>query len=68
MTTQITFQVEANSCKINGVQYKLEGPIQRYLVRQYPSKIVIGDTARDSKPRTSSIAPRGHVGRHRPGA
>jgi len=45
-----------NEISLNGVYYPLTRPIQSVLASIYPSKVVIGDTTRDSQVRTSVIA------------
>ena len=45
-----------NEISLNGVYYPLARPIQSVLASIYPSKVVIGDTTRDSQVRTSVIA------------
>ena len=46
----------ANEISLGGVYYPLARPIQSVLASIYPSKVVIGDTTRDSQVRTSVIA------------
>lgn len=65
MTTQI---FEKNEISLDGVKYKIRGPIQSFLASVYPAKVVIGDTTRDSQPRASSLAisdVRGGIGLNR---
>jgi len=45
-----------NEVSLNGVFYPLTRPVQSVLASQYPAKVVIGDTTRDSQTRTSVIA------------
>ena len=45
-----------NEVSLNGVFYPLTRPVQSVLASQYPAKVVIGDTTRDSQARTSVIA------------
>ena len=46
----------ANEISLNGVYYPVARPVQSVLASIYPSKVVIGDTSRDSQARTSVIA------------
>ena len=46
----------ANEISLNGVYYPLVKPVQSVLASIYPSKVVIGDTTKDSQTRTSIIA------------
>jgi len=46
----------ANEVSLNGVYYPIARPVQSVLASIYPSKVVIGDTTRDSQTRTSVIA------------
>jgi hypothetical protein len=46
----------ANEISLNGVYYPIARPVQSVLASLYPSKIVIGDTTRDSQARTSIVA------------
>ena len=45
-----------NEISLGGVFYPLVRPVQSVLASQYPAKVVIGDTTRDSQTRTSVIA------------
>ena len=45
-----------NEISLNGVFYPLTRPVQSVLASQYPAKVVIGDTTKDSQTRTSVIA------------
>jgi len=45
-----------NEISLNGVYYPLARPVQSVLASIYPSKVVIGDTTKDSQTRTSIIA------------
>ena len=50
-------KVEAiNEVSLNGVYYPIARPVQSVLASIYPSKIVIGDTTKDSQTRTSIVA------------
>ena len=46
----------ANEISLNGVYYPIVRPVQSVLASLYPSKVVIGDTTRDSQARTSIVA------------
>ena len=48
--------VEANEIYLNGNYFPLSRPVQSVLASQYPSKVVIGDTTRDSQTRASVIS------------
>ena len=39
---------------LDGTRYRLRSRLTRQLVSVYPGKVVIGDTSRDSRPRTSN--------------
>ena len=41
---------------LDGVRYPARQGIHRYLISQYPGKIIIGDSTRDSRPNTSLVA------------
>ena len=41
--------VEPNEIVLNGVYYPLTRPVQSVLASIYPSKVVIGDTSKDSQ-------------------
>ena len=41
--------VDDNEISLNGVYYPLARPIQSVLASIYPSKVVIGDTSKDSQ-------------------
>ena len=41
---------------LDGTRYRLRSRLTRQLVSVYPGKVVIGDTSRDSRPRTSILA------------
>ena len=45
-----------NEISLNGVYYPIMRPVQSVLASIYPSKVVIGDTSKDSQARTSVIA------------
>ena len=45
-----------NEISLNGVYYPLMRPVQSVLASLYPSKVVIGDTSKDSQLRSSVIA------------
>jgi len=45
-----------NEISLGGVYYPLTRPVQSVLTSIYPSKVVIGDTTKDSQARTSVIA------------
>jgi hypothetical protein len=45
-----------NEISLNGVYYPITKPVQSVLASIYPSKVVIGDTSKDSQARTSVIA------------
>ena len=45
-----------NEISLNGVYYPVARPVQSVLASIYPSKVVIGDTTKDSQARTSIIA------------
>ena len=45
-----------NEISLNGVFYPITRPVQSVLASLYPSKVVIGDTTKDSQARTSVIA------------
>ena len=45
-----------NEISLGGVYYPLVRPVQSVLASIYPSKVVIGDTSKDSQTRTSVIA------------
>lgn len=47
---------EGNEISLNGVHYPLSRPVQSVLASIYPSKVVIGDTTKDSQTRTSVVA------------
>jgi len=53
---------DLNSISLNGVRYKIAGPVQRSLVSNYPEKTVIGDYTKDSSPILSSLALSDHRG------
>ena len=48
--------VEENEVSLNGVFYPIKGPVQSTLASIYPSKVVIGDTTRDSQLRASVLS------------
>ena len=48
--------VEENEIYLGGTYYPLTRPVQSQLASIYPSKVVIGDTTKDSNIRTSIIA------------
>ena len=45
-----------NEISLNGVYYPITRPVQSVLASLYPSKVVIGDTTKDSQVRTSIVA------------
>ena len=45
-----------NEISLGGVYYPIVRPVQSVLASIYPSKVVIGDTSKDSQTRTSVIA------------
>ena len=47
---------EQNEVSLNGVFYPLAKPVQSMLASIYPSKIVIGDTTKDSQLRSSIMS------------
>ena len=47
---------DLNEISLNGVFYPTARPVQSVLASIYPSKVVIGDTSKDSQTRTSIIA------------
>jgi hypothetical protein len=47
--------VEQNEIVLNGVYYPLARPVQSVLASIYPSKVVIGDTSKDSQLYSSII-------------
>ena len=47
---------DLNEISLNGVFYPTVRPVQSVLASLYPSKVVIGDTTKDSQTRTSIIA------------
>ena len=47
---------DLNEISLNGVFYPTTRPVQSVLASIYPSKVVIGDTSKDSQTRTSIIA------------
>ena len=53
MTSKV---IETNEISLNGVYYPITRPIRSTLASIYPSKVVIGDTTKDSQLRTSIIA------------
>jgi len=52
--TQRVIQIDEIS--LNSVRYPIEGPVQTVLASIYPSKIVLGDTTKDSQLRASVAA------------
>ncbi len=54
--------VSKNEIFINGTYYPISRPVQSQLASIYPSKIVIGDTTRDSQLRSSVWATSDHRG------
>jgi hypothetical protein len=48
--------VDANEIELGGTFYPIKRPVQQVLSSLYPSKIVIGDTDKDSDPTRSVIA------------
>src|SRR3990167_3068962 len=51
-----------NEISLNGVRYKIVGPVHRGLSSNYPQKTVIGDYTRDSSPILSTLALSDHRG------
>jgi hypothetical protein len=47
--------LERNEVSINNIRYPLIGPVRATVTSQYPAKIVIGDTTKESNPRASLI-------------
>jgi len=47
--------VETNEISLNGVYYPISRPVRSTLASIYPAKVVIGDTDKDSDPRSSVI-------------
>jgi len=47
--------VDTNEISLNGVYYPISRPVRSTLASIYPAKIVIGDTDKDSDPRSSVI-------------
>ena len=52
--TQRVIQIDEIS--LNSVRYPIEGPVQTVLASIYPSKVVLGDTTKDSQLRASVAA------------
>ena len=52
MTSKV---IEPNEISLNGVYYPISRPVRSTLASIYPAKIVIGDTDKDSDPRSSVI-------------
>lgn len=48
--------LKTGEVSLNAVRYPIKGRVQSGLASIYPPKIVIGDTVRDSNPRTSIVA------------
>tara|TARA_R100000808_G_scaffold5846_1_gene17642 strand:+ start:1318 stop:3321 length:2004 start_codon:yes stop_codon:yes gene_type:complete len=48
--------VSTNEIYLNGTYFPIERPVQSVLASIYPSKVVIGDTSKDSQLRSSIIA------------
>ena len=52
MTSKV---IEPNEISLNGVYYPITKPVRSTLASIYPAKVVIGDTDKDSDPRSSVI-------------
>ena len=52
MTSKV---IEQNEISLNGVYYPISRPVRSTLASIYPAKVVIGDTDKDSDPRSSVI-------------
>ena len=52
MTSKV---IETNEVSLNGVYYPITRPVRSTLASIYPAKVVIGDTDKDSDPRSSVI-------------
>ena len=52
MTSKV---IEPNEISLNGVYYPISRPVRSTLASIYPAKVVIGDTDKDSDPRSSVI-------------
>ena len=52
MTSKV---IEPNEVSLNGVYYPITRPVRSTLASIYPAKVVIGDTDKDSDPRSSVI-------------
>ena len=52
MTSKV---IETNEASLNGVYYPITRPVRSTLASIYPAKVVIGDTDKDSDPRSSVI-------------
>ncbi len=48
--------IQADEISLNSVRYPIEGPVQTVLASIYPSKVVLGDTTKDSQLRASVAA------------
>jgi hypothetical protein len=48
--------VDRNEIFLNGIYYPVIGQVQNVLTSQFPAKVVIGDTTRDSQTRASVVA------------
>ena len=52
MTSKV---IEPNEISLNGIYYPISRPVRSTLASIYPAKIVIGDTDKDSDPRSSVV-------------
>ena len=52
MTSKV---IEPNEISLNGIYYPISRPVRSTLASIYPAKVVIGDTDKDSDPRSSVI-------------
>ena len=48
--------IQSDEISLNSVRYPIEGPVTTVLASIYPSKVVLGDTTKDSQLRTSVAA------------
>jgi len=48
--------IQPDEISLNSVRYPIEGPVQTVLASIYPSKVVLGDTTKDSQLRASVAA------------
>jgi hypothetical protein len=54
--------IQTDEISLNSVRYPIEGPVTTVLASIYPSKVVLGDTTKDSQLRTSWGDFRGGIG------